>query len=119
MTPINVTVRIEPDRWVGIVYDGTEKKAGFTNESKPSPENYILISNEQYENSYLTQIWNTVKTKATYDASTPGLQYYGIAKTDAGDYTYDIDFKPSDLPEDPNYSVSLFVRQGRKSSRRK
>ena len=42
-----------------------------------------------------------------------GLGEYAIAEKDAGDYTYDISLTNSDLPENGNYSVSLYVRQGR------
>ena len=109
---INVTVRIEPDRWTGVTYDGTEKKAGFTNSSK-TVENYIMISHAGYKAEYLDDIWDAVKEKATYDESAVGLKYYAIEKKDAGDYSYNLDLTLADLPQDPNYSVSLYVRSGR------
>ncbi|HCK89219.1 MAG TPA: hypothetical protein DHW39_10545, partial [Erysipelotrichaceae bacterium] len=112
VTKINVTIRIEPDRWTGNVYDGTEKKTGFTNASK-SVGDYIIISHEGYKNSYLSQIWDAVKAKAVYDESSPGLHYYGIAEKDAGDYAFNVGLTLADLPADPNYSVSLFIRPGR------
>ncbi len=112
VTKINVTIRIEPDRWTGNVYDGTEKKTGFTNASK-SVGDYIIISHEGYKNSYLSQIWDAVKAKAVYDESASGLHYYGIAQKDAGDYAFNVGVTLADLPADPNYSVSLFIRPGR------
>ncbi|MBR0456182.1 MAG: InlB B-repeat-containing protein, partial [Firmicutes bacterium] len=112
VTRINVTIRVEPDRWTGIKYDGTEYQAGFTNPNK-GIEDYIMISHDGYKEAYLEDIWNAVKAKATYNESAPGLHYYGIAKSDVGDYTYNIDLKAADLPENDNYSVSLYVRPGR------
>ena len=113
VTKINVTVRIEPDRWTGAVYNGTEYKAGFTNPNKDIAD-YILISHEGYSEKYLNDIWNAVKAKATYDASAAGLHYYGIAKANVGDYTYfENAVTLADLPNDPNYSVSLYIRPGR------
>ncbi len=110
VTKINVTVRIEPDRWVGNSYSGVPYKTGFTNPTKGIAD-YILISHEGYAAEYLDDIWNIVKAKAIHDESADGLHYYVIAKTDAGDYTYNID--QIVLPEDDNYSVSLYVRPGR------
>ena len=48
VTKINVTVRIEPDRWVGIIYDGTSRKTGFTNAGK-GIEDYVMISHDGYK----------------------------------------------------------------------
>ena len=112
VTKINVTVRIEPDRWTGITYDGTAKKVGFTNNSK-SVEDYILISHEGYSAEYLDDIWDAVKAKATYDASAAGLKYYVVERTDVCDDSYDLGLTVADLPKDDNYSVSLYVRSGR------
>ena len=112
VTKINVTVRIEPDRWVNIPYDGMEKKAGFTNGDKTISD-YIIISHDGYKSAYMNAIWDAAKAKATYDASTGGLHYYGIAKTDAGDYSYNIGLTLADLPQNQNYDVSLYVRPGR------
>ncbi|MBQ3460975.1 MAG: InlB B-repeat-containing protein, partial [Solobacterium sp.] len=109
---INVTVRIEPDRWMGAPYTGKEYFTGFTNPDK-GVENYIIISHQGYKNAYLNAIWDAVKAKATYDETIPGLHYYGIAEKDAGNYNYDIALTLADLPENDNYSVNLFVRPGR------
>ena len=112
VTKVNVVVRIDPDRWTGNIYNGTEYKAGFTNAGK-TLDDYVYISHEGYKTSYQKEIWNKVKKLATYDESTPGLHYYAIAKTDAGDYNYHIDFTSDMLPKDSNYSVNLAVRTGR------
>ena len=48
VTKINVTVRIEPDRWTGAPYTGEYYLTGFTNPSKPTWDKYILISHEGY-----------------------------------------------------------------------
>ena len=51
VTKINVTVRVEPDRWTGNVYSGTEYKAGFTNAGKQVAD-YIMISHAGYKADY-------------------------------------------------------------------
>lgn len=112
VTKINVTVRIEPDRWTGAQYTGELYKAGFTNPLKDKSD-YVLISHEGYSEKYLDKIWNALKGKATYDESAVGLKYYGAAEKDAGDYTYSFDLTAADLPKDDNYSVALYVRPGR------
>ena len=112
VTQINVTIRIEPDRWTGARYNGSEYKTGFTNPDK-GVEDYVMISHEGYKAEYLDDVWDAVKDKATYDPSAVGLHYYGIAESDVGDYTYNVGLTLSDLQADPNYSVSLFVRPGR------
>ena len=112
VTKINVTVRIEPDRWTGAQYSGELYKAGFTNPLKKKTD-YVLISHEGYSEKYLDKIWDALKGKATYDESAIGLKYYGIAEKDAGDYTYSLDLTAADLPKDDNYSVALYVRPGR------
>ncbi len=112
VTKINVTIRIEPDRWTGNIYDGTEKKTGFTNPSKGIAD-YVIISHEGYAAEYLDDVWEAVKSKATYDASAVGLGYVGIAESDAGDYEYfENAVTLADLPNDPNYSVSIYIRPG-------
>ncbi|MGI6221720.1 MAG: MBG domain-containing protein [Coriobacteriales bacterium] len=118
VTKINVTIRIEPDRWTGNVYDGDVKEAGFTNPNKGIAD-YVIISHAGYKTEYLDDVWNVVKSKATYDPSAAGLGYIGIAKSDAGpvgdnyQYTYfENAVTLADLPVDPNYSVSLYVRPG-------
>ncbi|MBR3309082.1 MAG: InlB B-repeat-containing protein, partial [Lachnospiraceae bacterium] len=110
VTKINVTVRIEPDRWTNAPYTGTPYLTGFTNPSK-TVEDYIMISHDGYKSSYLNSIWDVVKTKAQEGGA--GLGYYGIKETNVGDYTYDISLTSAELPKDDNYSVSLYVRQGR------
>ena len=112
VTKVNVTVRIDPDRWTGNIYNGTVYKAGFTSPSK-NVEDYITISNETYKTAHLDEIWEAVNSLVDYDASAPGLHYYAVAKTDAGDYSYDIGFTQAMLPVDNNYSVNLAVRSGR------
>ena len=112
VTKINVTIRVEPDRWTGASYTGNVYKAGFTNPSK-DVDDYVIISHEGYEAEYLDDIWNAVKAKATYDASAAGLGYYGLAEKDAGDYTWNLTLTAADLPQNDNYSVSAHVRQGR------
>ncbi|MBR6135762.1 MAG: InlB B-repeat-containing protein, partial [Clostridia bacterium] len=112
VTKINVTIRIEPDRWTGAVYTGELYKTGFTNPNK-GIEDYVMISHEGYKTAYLDDIWNSVKSKATYDPSAVGLHYYGLAEKNVGDYTYNIDFTLADLPSNDNYSVSIYVRPGR------
>ena len=112
VTKINVTIRIEPDRWTGAVYTGDVYKAGFTNPSK-SEKDYVIISHDGYSEKYFDSIWETVKAKATYDKAAAGLKYYGVAESDAGDYTYNVNVVAGDLPKDDNYSVGLYVRPGR------
>ncbi len=122
VTKINVNVRIEPDRWTGNVYDGTVRKTGFTNTGK-GIEDYVAISHDGYKAQYLNTIWAAVNSahvsgetnysQVTHDDSAVGLGYVAIAYADAGDYTYYIDFTLADLPQNDNYSVSLFVRSGR------
>ncbi|MBR3096305.1 MAG: InlB B-repeat-containing protein, partial [Bacteroidales bacterium] len=114
VTKINVTVRIEPDRWTGNIYNGTKRYTGFTNNTKLTKDKYIFISFEAYKTQYLDTIWNTIiqNRNLHYDASLPGLHYYAIAEKDAGEHTYNIAFTEADLPDDPNYSVNLFVRPG-------
>ena len=113
VTKINVTIRVEPDRWVGNIYDGTEKKTGFTNPNKGIAD-YVIISHAGYAEKYLNDIWAAVVSKATYDESAAGLGYIGIAKADAGDYTYFEDVLVSgELPNDGNYSVNIYIRPGR------
>ncbi len=112
VSKINVTIRIEPDRWTGAVYNGETYKAGFTNPSKTESD-YVIISHDGYKKEYLDSIWETIKAKATYDESAAGLKYYGVAESDAGDYTYTVGVTLADLPKDENYSVSIYVRPGR------
>ncbi|MBQ6003909.1 MAG: InlB B-repeat-containing protein, partial [Clostridia bacterium] len=112
VTKINVTIRVEPDRWTGNVYDGTVRKTGFTNGSKTEAD-YIIISHADYAREYLDDIWDVIKEQATYDPSASGLGYYKVAESNAGDYPYNITLTARMLPQDPNYSVSIFVREGR------
>ena len=112
VTQINVTIRVEPDRWTGAYYNGEVYKAGFTNPAKGISD-YIIISHEGYRSKYLNTVWDTIKAKAQHDADAAGLKYYGIAEKDAGDYSYNIDVTLADLPQDENYSVGLYVRPGR------
>ncbi|MBR2571182.1 MAG: InlB B-repeat-containing protein, partial [Clostridia bacterium] len=111
VTQINVTIRVEPDRWTGVVYDGTEYKAGFTNPDKTTVDKYIMISHEGYKDAYLDDIWAAIQGKLHQGGA--GLGYYAIAQTDAGDYTTNIGLTEADLPQNDNYSVSLFVRECR------
>ena len=111
VTKINVTVRIEPDRWTGAPYTGEEYKAGFTNPVK-TVEDYILISHPGYKAAYMDAIWDALKSKVDYDAGAAGLHYFGISEKNAGEHTYKVDFTASDLPDNDNYSVSLFGRDG-------
>ena len=115
VTTVNVTIRIEPDRWTGIVYDGKEYKAGFSNSTKPNIADYVIISNDGYKDKYLNEIWNKVISldNVIEDSGVPGLHHYVEAKKDAGDYTYNIAFTPDMLPVNSNYSVNLYVRPGR------
>ena len=94
VTKLAVSIRIEPDRWTGNVYDGTSKKAGFTNDK--TLEEYVQISNQKYKDLYLNTIWETIKGKSKYDASATGLKYYLVDKTDAGDYTESLDIDQDD-----------------------
>ncbi|MBE6019009.1 MAG: hypothetical protein E7230_01525 [Clostridiales bacterium] len=112
VTKINVTIRIEPDRWTGAEYNGEVYKAGFTNPSKQISD-YVIISHEGYRTEYLDDVWNAVKAKAQHDSSAAGLGYYGIAESDVGDYTWNLQLTTADLPQNDNYSVSLYVRPGR------
>ena len=113
MQKINVTVRIEPDRWTGEIYDGQVRKTGFTNPSK-GIEDYVIISHAGYKAEYLDDVWDAVKSKATSDPTAAGLGYIGIAESDAGDYSYfENAVTLADLPNDPNYSVQIDVRPGR------
>ena len=113
VTKINVTVRVEPDRWTGNIYDGTVKMAGFTNRTK-NIEDYVIISHDGYKAEYLDDIWSAVISKATYDAEADGYKYYGIARSDAGRYPYFNNgvLTLADLPQNDNYSVNLYVRPG-------
>ncbi|MBR0374345.1 MAG: InlB B-repeat-containing protein, partial [Mogibacterium sp.] len=115
VTKINVTIRIEPDRWTGNVYDGTFKKTGFTNGSK-GIDDYVMISHDGYKRQYRDVIWGMVThlDNVTYDASTPGLHYYVLSQKDVFDEEYELDLDSEDMPDGGgNYSVSLYVRPGR------
>ena len=112
VTKIYVTVRIEPDRWTGNVYDGNVRKTGFTNNSK-SVADYILISFDVYKEAYLDDIWDAVKSYATHDETAAGLGYVLLSEKDAGDYSYTLPLTLADLPQNDNYGVSLYVRPGR------
>ena len=112
VSKINVTIRIEPDRWTGAAYTGEEYRAGFTNPNKKVAD-YVIISHAGYSEAYLDKVWDAITAKATYDENGKGLKYYCISEKNAGDYPYGIDVTLADLPEDDNYSVGLFVRPGR------
>ena len=43
VTKINVTIRVEPDRWTGAQYNGTLYKTGFTNPNK-GVEDYVMMN---------------------------------------------------------------------------
>ena len=107
LTPAYVTITVDPDRWIGDtnVYDGTEYKAGFTNENK-TQEDYVKISHDDYKAKYLDQIWNQLTLNNTDEGKTL------ISKTDAGLYTESANnFKGRiNLPDDKNYVTTLFVR---------
>ena len=111
VTKIAVTIRIEPDRWTGNVYNGTEYKTGFTNSSK-TVEDYIMVSHGGYKTAYLVAIWDTIKGLDSVKQGDTGLGYYVEAQTDAGDYDYELGFTAANLPQNDNYSVNLFVRSG-------
>jgi hypothetical protein len=115
VTPINVTVRIEPDRWTGATYTGKDYLTGFTNPNKDI-EDYVLISHEGYADLYLNSIWDIITNlnNVTYDSEAAGLGYYVLAEKDVDDYTYNLTLTSADMPDgDGNYSVSLYVRPGR------
>ena len=112
VTKVTVTIRIEPDRWTSADYNGTEYMAGFTNPSKEQIDNYVMISYPDYKEEYLNAIWETVLTKATYNENAGGFKYYCEKQKDAGEYTYDLGFTEANLPQNDNYSVNLYVRQG-------
>ncbi len=114
VTKINVTIRVEPDRWTGAKYNGTPYKTGFTNPSKGVAD-YVIISHAGYKTEYLDDIWDAItgKDNVIYEASAAGLHYYACAESNADDYTYEIELTQADLPENPNYQVSIYVRPGR------
>ncbi len=104
VSPANVTILIEPDRWTGNTYDGTERKAGFTNASKKL-EDYVVINNANYKADHLNDFRDLL-----------GMAL--ITKTDAGNYSLTGDEVRSivletigGLPEDSNYNVNLQVRE--------
>ena len=121
VTPIHVTIRIEPDRWANNRYDGEVKQTGFTNPGK-GIEDYVQISHDGYKETYLQEIWNKVNsapvtgdtsyTSVTHEADAAGLGYVAVAEKDAGTYVYNVGFTRADLPKNDNYSVQLFVRSG-------
>jgi len=116
VTPINVTVRIEPDRWVGAPYTGEEYLTGFTNPGKTAANgaDYVMISHEGYAALYREAIWNMVTSLDNVKEGGAGLGYYVVAEKDVDDYTYNLALTADDLPNaDGNYSVSLYVRPGR------
>ncbi|MBO4819702.1 MAG: InlB B-repeat-containing protein, partial [Firmicutes bacterium] len=116
VTKINVTIRIEPDRWTGNVYDGTVYKTGFTNGTKTSIDKYVMISHDGYKSQYLDDVWALVTNldSVIEDESTPGMHHYVVAEKDVGDYEYNLNLKSADMPNgNGNYSVSLYVRPGR------
>ena len=94
VTPINVIVSLEPDRWTGNYYDGTVKMTGFTNPDK-SVDNYLLISDDDFKDDHEDQIWAEIvqylKTEkgaieyGTLNDGNPGLAVIRDNK-DVGDY---------------------------------
>ncbi len=108
---LNVSVRVEPDRWTGAFYDGTEKKTGFTNPSKGITD-YVMISDDTYSEEHLDEIWDSIihSPGVVYDESAAGLGYYAVATSAAGEYPYMVSLT---IPDDPNYSVSVYIREGR------
>ncbi|MBQ6051776.1 MAG: Cna B-type domain-containing protein, partial [Clostridia bacterium] len=117
VTRINVTIRIEPDRWTGAYYNGNPYKTGFTNPTKEAPNGaaYVIISHEGYAEEYQDEIWAKVIAldNVTYEKGAAGLGYYVLAEKDVGDYTYNLALTSEDVTFDDNYSVSLYVRPGR------
>ena len=99
--PIEVTITVEPDRWNdGNPYDGTGRTFGFANPNKTAA-NYVIINNTTYSEEYLDQLFNNVKTLSE-------------TKKDAGFYTIPASEIRAALnvPEDPNYKVTVYVRDG-------
>ena len=101
VTPIAVTVTVDPDRWTGNIYTGKVYEAGFTNTNK-TKEDYVSINNESYKEKYLDTIWNSL--------TSPSKTL--ISETDAGYYTVsaaEIETRIS-KPADSNYTVTWMVR---------
>ena len=115
VTKINVTVRIEPDRWTGAPYTGESYLTGFTHPTKTTWDQYIMISHEGYAEAYLDDIAAlVVGLDNVQSGGTAGMQYYVKDEKDVGDYNYDLALTSADLPNgNGNYSVSLTVRPGR------
>lgn len=68
VTKINVTIRVEPDRWTGNTYNGSVRKTGFTNSTKDVAD-YVIISSDQYSETvidetttYLDAIWAKINS---------------------------------------------------------
>ena len=115
ITAINVTVRIEPDRWTGAIYNGEEYKTGFTHPKKGIAD-YVMISHEGYASEYRDEIWSQITelSNVTHDDTAAGLGYYVLSEKDVDDYSYNLALTSADMPtENGNYSVSLYVRPGR------
>ena len=115
VTKINVTIRIEPDRWTGAPYTGESYLTGFTNPGKTTWDKYIMISHAGYASEYLDDIVEMVTGLSNVQSgAAAGLGYYVEDEKDVDDYTYTLDLTSAQMPNGSgNYSVSLTVRPGR------
>ena len=103
VTNTKVQILVEPDRWNdGAAYDGTPRTIGFRNlRDKPEGKAGVEINNEAYEAKYGTAIRDMVRNIT-------------LTKTDAGSYTIPASQIRAaiTLPVDPNFDVTLNVRDG-------
>ena len=116
VTKINVTVRIEPDRWVNAPYTGENYLVGFTNPQKTAANgaDYVMISHEGYAELYQETIWDMVTSLNNVKRGGAGLGYYVESQKDVCDIPYNLELTSADMPTGGgNYSVSLYVRPGR------
>ncbi|MBO7606402.1 MAG: InlB B-repeat-containing protein, partial [Paludibacteraceae bacterium] len=95
--PAEVLINFDADRWNdGACYDGSPRTIGFRNHGSE-----IRINNTVYESQHRDEV---IAIAAAYS----------MTETDAGTYTMSISEAEveSQLPNDPNYNVSLAVRPG-------
>ena len=101
VTPLEVTVYIDPDRYTGNVYNGTQYNAGFCNPNK-QPEDYINIPNAAYKNAHLSDFVSQIEANRVL-----------FSKIDAGHWTKTANEIKAlfTVPEDDNYTVTLETRE--------
>ena len=122
VTKAIVYVNIYPDRYTTNavtrepnLYTGEYYEPGFTNPTKPNPEDYVTISNEQFSDEYLDAIWYVLTHHE------PGGKVL-IRQKDASPTPYEIpgsvmegwirDGLP-DMMANSNFDIHLYVRECR------